>query len=145
MTKEAGRLKVKRGFSQAKDAAQAASEFIEQVEQPDTAVVVFFTSSNFDLKALEKGLKGKFSAPVLGCTTAGEITPVGYCQGTLTGFSIASDELEVFPFLIPSLQTFDGAKTKSKSTPISSYRSTAICSEKSGNTKKQVSTAGNSP
>lgn len=112
MTKEAGRLKVKRGFSQAKDAAQAASEFIEQVEQPDTAVVVFFTSSNFDLKALEKGLKGKFSAPVLGCTTAGEITPVGYCQGSLTGFSLASDELEVFPFLIPSLQTFDGARTE---------------------------------
>ncbi len=112
MTKETGRLEVKQGFSQAKNTVQAAREFIEQVEQPDAAVVVFFTSSNLDLKALEKELKDKFSAPVIGCTTAGEITPVGYCQGTLTGFSIASDELEVFPFLIPSLQTFDRAKTE---------------------------------
>jgi len=112
MTKKAGRLEVKQGFSQAEDTAQAASEFIAQVDQPEAAVVVFFASSNFDLKVLEKELRGKFSAPVIGCTTAGEITPVGYCQGTLTGFSIASDELEVFPFLIPSLQTFDGAKTE---------------------------------
>ncbi len=112
MTKESERLIVKQGFSQAKDTAQAAREFIKQVEQPDAAVVVFFASSNFDLTVLEKELKGKFSAPVIGCTTSGEITPEGYCQGTLTGFSIASDELEVFPYLIPSLQTFDGAKTE---------------------------------
>lgn len=112
MTKEAERLIVKQGFSQAKDTAQAAQEFIGQVEQPEAAVVVFFASSNFDLTVLEKELKGKFSAPVIGCTTSGEITPEGYCQGTLTGFSIASDELEVFPYLIPSLQTFDGTKTE---------------------------------
>ncbi len=112
MTKETGRLEVKQGFSPSKNTAQAAREFIKQVDQPEASVVVFFASSNFDLKVLEKEFKGKFSAPVLGCTTAGEITPEGYCQGTLTGFSIASEELEVFPFLIPSLQTFDRAKTE---------------------------------
>ncbi len=51
MTKETGRLEVKQGFSQAKNTAQAAREFIEQVDQPEAAVVVFFASSNFDLKS----------------------------------------------------------------------------------------------
>ena len=112
MTKGAEKLVVKQGYSRARDEAEAVAEFVGMVDQPDAVIVVFFASSDYDLMRLENELKGRFKSPVIGCTTAGEITPMGYSQGTITGFSLASDELDVFPFLIPSLQTFDGTKTE---------------------------------
>jgi len=107
------KLYVKQAFSRAVNETEAAAEFIEKVSQPNASLVVFFVSSVFDLNKLEIELKGCFTAPVIGCTTAGEITPEGYSQKTITGFSLASDELKVFPFLIPDLQNFDGEKTGS--------------------------------
>ena len=112
MVKSIEKLGVKRGYSQAKDEAEAIDEFAGMVDQPGTVVVVFFASSEYDLTKMEQALKGRFKSLVIGCTTAGEITPVGYAQGGITGFSLASEELDVFPFLIPSLHSFDGAKTE---------------------------------
>lgn len=112
MVKEVEKLHVKRGYSNAKDEAEVVAEFVGMVDQPDATIVVFFASSGYDLKKLENELQGRFRSSVIGCTTAGEITPMGYSQGSITGFSLASDELDVFPFLIPSLQTFDGTKTE---------------------------------
>ena len=112
MTKETEKLHVKIGYSHAKDEAEAIAEFVGMVDQPGTNIIVFFVSSDYDLMRLEKELKGRFKSPVIGCTTAGEISPMGYSQGGITGFSLASEELEVFSVMIPSLQTFDGKKTK---------------------------------
>ena len=46
---------------------------------------------------------------LIGCTTAGEITPIGYLDGTLTGVSIASPDMDVCTKLI-DLQPFEIAK-----------------------------------
>jgi hypothetical protein len=59
------------------------------IAQPDTALVVFFCSSAYNLDALAVELRGRFDGVTLiGCTTAGEITPLGYQEGSITGFSI---------------------------------------------------------
>lgn len=105
------KLRVKYGYSQAKYEAEAVAEFFRMVDQPDASIIVFFSSTHYHLNRLEKELKSSFKAPVIGCTTAGEITPMGYTQGSITGFSLASEELDVFPYMIPSLHSFDGVKT----------------------------------
>lgn len=106
------RLRVKKGASGTADARQAVSELAEQLRQPDTAVVIFFCSSRYDLDALGTALKEHFDCPLIGCTTAGEITAEsGYLQDGLVGVSLSSGELKVHPRLIYPLDKFglDGA------------------------------------
>jgi hypothetical protein len=89
-------LSVKSGTSQSRDAQTAAAEFHAAVDQAGAKLVVFYCDSTFDLPALGDAIRSRFAdTPVIGCTTAGEITPQGYLNGSLTGFSLASDEMDV--------------------------------------------------
>jgi hypothetical protein len=85
----AGLSHIRRGFSLSTDPATAVRELHAGIAQPDTALVVFFCSSAYNLDALAVELRGRFDGVTLiGCTTAGEITPLGYQEGSITGFSI---------------------------------------------------------
>ena len=106
------RVRVREGYSSSPDEADAVRELAGMIEGPDTSVVVFFASSRYDLERLGAEVRNTFHGPVIGCTTSGEITPVGYTKGALTGFSIASDEFRVHPYLIPSLRELDGERTR---------------------------------
>ena len=101
------RLRVKKGYSTARGEIEAVREFARLIDQPDPSAVVFFASSSYDLDRLGAEIRRTFGAPVIGCTTSGEITPAGYAQGTLSGASIACDELQVHPYTIPSLRELD--------------------------------------
>ena len=84
-----GRSHIKRGYSLSTDPATAVRELHEAIAQPDAALAVFFCSSTYDLDALAAELNVRFAGVTLiGCTTAGEITPVGYQDGSITGFTI---------------------------------------------------------
>src|SRR6185369_14129186 len=70
----------RRAHTRAVDTRQAAREFHAGVSQPDMAMVIFFCSSEYDLDVLAEELNRLFGdVPLLGCTTAGEIGPGGYC------------------------------------------------------------------
>ncbi|WP_395666680.1 FIST N-terminal domain-containing protein [Methylocella sp.] len=98
---------IRRGFSTAPDPVAAAREFAAAVAQPDIGLVVFFCSYSFDLAALEPELAALFAGvDVIGCTTAGEISPVGYLDGSITGFSIARSHCCAATALIPNLSRF---------------------------------------
>jgi hypothetical protein len=80
---------IRRGHSLSTDPAVAVWELHDAIAQPDMAVAVFFCSTAYDLEALAAELRTQFQdLPLIGCTTAGEITPVGYQDGSITGFSI---------------------------------------------------------
>jgi hypothetical protein len=80
---------IRRGYSLSTDPAVAVRELHEAIAQPDTAVAVFFCSSAYDLEKLAAELRRRFAGvPLIGCTTAGEITPMGFQEGSITGFSI---------------------------------------------------------
>lgn len=90
------------------DARQAAREFHAGVKQPDMAMVVFFCSSKYDLDALADELNQLFgSVPVIGCTTAGEIGPAGYCGQSLSGVSFSSCAGAVVAGCLPNLRDFE--------------------------------------
>jgi len=72
----------------APQARQAVQEFHAAVSQPNMELVVFFCSSEYDLDELAAEMRSLFAGiQVVGCTTAGEIGPAGYCSHSVTGVS----------------------------------------------------------
>jgi hypothetical protein len=93
--------------SRAADPRQAAQEFHASVTQPDTALVVFFCSSEYDLDALAREMDRLFAGvQVVGCTTAGEIGPVGYCQHSISGASFPAGSCTAVTGHLDRLQQF---------------------------------------
>jgi len=99
---------IRRGYSLARHPVLAAEEFHGLVAQPDGAgLVVFFCSASYELDALARELGRLFEgAHVIGCTTAGEIGPTGYLDGSITGFSIPARDCCAVSELIPALSAF---------------------------------------
>lgn len=97
--------------SSATDARQAAQEFHAGVQQPDMALVVFFCSSQYDLDALAGEMNRLFpGVEIVGCTTAGEIGPTGYCDFSLSGASFPAGSFTAVAGLFDHLQQFDIAR-----------------------------------
>jgi len=96
------------GQSTATDACRAAQELYAAVQQPEMALVIFFCSSRYDLEALASELNRLFDGvKVIGCTTAGEIGPCGYCDYSLSGASFPADSFIMVAGLFDRLQQFD--------------------------------------
>ena len=75
----------------AKDPREAVEELYAGVAQPDATLVLFFCSSEFDRDALTAELARRFvGVPVVGCTTAGEIGPLGCRDHSIAGVSFAT-------------------------------------------------------
>lgn len=101
------RASIKSAVSESPDAVTAARELHAGLAGPDIACVVFFSCTQYDLSTLAKELSELFkNVCVVGCTTAGEITPKGYQAGTITGFSLPGDQFVVDTCLIENLASF---------------------------------------
>ena len=82
------------GVSQKTDPAAAADEFYRDVWRPGIDTALFFCSPQYDLPALERALDERFrGVRLVGCTTAGEITPRGYLQGAISGIGFVRRRL----------------------------------------------------
>ena len=102
---------VRTAQSNASDAREALQAFHAGVQQPDMALVVFFCSSHYDLDALADEVRRLFTdVMVVGCTTAGEIGPGGYCDFSLSGASFPAASFTAVSGLFEDLQQFDIAK-----------------------------------
>jgi len=78
------------------DPVTAAKELYDSLAQPDAQLVLFYCAPEYDLDALGAELKKHFGeTQMVGCTTAGEITPNGYMRGALTGLSIGGPGFQV--------------------------------------------------
>jgi hypothetical protein len=104
-------LSIRKGTSQSRDPVQAARELYAALKQPGIKFAVFYCPGDIDLPALAAELHRQFNGiNLIGCTTAGEITPLGYLEGVLTGVSIASSTMDVATQLI-ELEGFDSNAT----------------------------------
>jgi len=104
------RLEIRRGVTTARDARLAARELFSALDQPGIALAVFYCSPDYDLAALGDELARLFRGiNLIGCTTAGEITPSGYLSGALTGVSIAGDDFIAQTTMI-ALDPFETAR-----------------------------------
>ncbi len=72
------------------------------------ACIFLFISPEADLAALAQSLPAAFgSVPVIGCTTAGEITEAGYCDGEIVAVGLPARLFAATPILIPDLGQID--------------------------------------
>lgn len=83
-------IQTRRAASISSDPRTAARELFDALALPDLALAIFYCAPSYDLQALGPALAELFGpdAPLIGCTTAGEITPVGYLAGSITGVSL---------------------------------------------------------
>lgn len=99
---------IRRAASFATDPAVIAEELHRALFQPDLRLVVVFISADHDISALAAALDDAFApVPVVGCTTAGEIAPDGYREGSVSGLSLAAPDFSVATVLVRDLQNFN--------------------------------------
>lgn len=102
------RLAVRRGASFNLDAEAAVDELFEQLDQPDIALALFYCSPKYDLGALGVALARRFGdVQLIGSTSAGEITPAGYRDGSLTGVSIGAADFTAVAARLDDLTNFE--------------------------------------
>lgn len=95
---------IRRAYSIAGDARAAVRELATGLRQPRTSLVGFFCSPSYELDRLAAEVAERFrGADVIGCTTAGEITPVGYMDGSIGGFSLSTECCCAVTELIPNI------------------------------------------
>lgn len=89
-------------------AADAAATLARGLGPGPFACVFLFISPEADLAALAQNLPAAFgTTPVIGCTTAGEITGAGYVEGEIVAVALPSRLFAVAPILIPDLGQID--------------------------------------
>lgn len=94
--------------SGARDPRQAVAELHAGIAQDDMAVVAFFCSSHYDRAVLAEEINRQFpGVPVVGCTTAGEIGPLGYRDDGLVGVSFPATTCAVVSGHLDHLQQFE--------------------------------------
>ena len=98
---------IHRGHSEARDPAEAVLQLHEQLRGPDMELVVFFCSSSYDLNALACQIGRTFhGVQVVGCTTAGEIGPLGYLDGGLAGIAFPTESFTAVSGRVDGLHDF---------------------------------------
>lgn len=101
-------LTIRKGVSHSPDPRTAVRELHEAIGATDAALVVFYCAPTYDLELLGRELAACFGdTPLMGCTTAGEITPAGYLDGSLTGVSIASPDFRVVTGRLDRVSEFE--------------------------------------
>ena len=119
--------RLRRGMSHALDPRQAARDLYDAIAQPDMAFVLVFCSPQYDLEALGPVLAGLFGDTlVIGCTTAGEITPVGYMTGSITGVSFPRSDFSAVAERIDDLEGFEIAQAHALVRSLSARRDAAL-------------------
>lgn len=97
---------IKKAVSLSKNEKQAVDELFHKLCHKDVhpELCLFFCSPNYDLDLLEKALKQKFGdIPLVGCTTAGEITPLGYQENSITGIAFPKTHFKAIIQCIPNI------------------------------------------
>ncbi|MFV0279090.1 MAG: FIST signal transduction protein, partial [Parahaliea sp.] len=97
--------------SELAEARAAALDIWRQLSPEHAACVVFFSSSDYDLGELADALGEFFGAvPVVGCTTAGEISDRGFTRNSIAAFALPASHFAVEALLLNNLAAFSAAQ-----------------------------------
>lgn len=100
-------LPVVTAYSTLREPGEAARELARQLRHAELGFVLFFCSAEYKLEALGAAMNAAFEGtPISGCTTAGEITPAGYCRGCIVAIGFDRRSFAVAHTLIDDLEGF---------------------------------------
>ena len=89
------------------DALQASKEIQQQLNHPDINFVLFYCSAAYQLDDLTIALTQNLAnIDIVGCTTAGEITPEGYKQQSIVAIGFSSKYFSISAKVIESMDKF---------------------------------------
>jgi hypothetical protein len=92
------------GASSIPDPMRAIEEIQNLIWQPDIAFVIFYTSPEYDQTKLAQAFSCAFpDTAIVGCTTAGELTPSGYAEGSITAVSFSAKHFRMQSRLIANV------------------------------------------
>lgn len=98
---------VMRAGSENPNEALAVREIYEGLGQGNPACIFFYCSADYCLDLLSREMKTLFGETrVIGCTSAGEITPLGCKQNSIAAFSLPTEQFAVETVLIRDLASF---------------------------------------
>ncbi|AEE22805.1 nitric oxide-sensing protein NosP [Paraglaciecola chathamensis] len=113
-------IKTITAITRATDPAIASLELRQQLSDPDIAFVLFYCSSVYSLDNLAKHMTSTFTGiELVGCTTAGEITPNGYEQHSIIAIGFSAFHFAVSAQIVESMENFsliDAQETVNKLT-----------------------------
>lgn len=93
--------------SSERDPDRAARALFQGLAGQPLALVLFFCSTDYDLDRLSGALGEQFGEiPLVGCTTAGEITPRGYGSGCITAIGFGERHFSIQAALFKNLADF---------------------------------------
>jgi hypothetical protein len=99
---------IRQGVSTATNPVQAARELHAQLAQDGTSLVLFFCAPEYETTGFARAMSELFGdALVVGCTSAGEITPEGYLDNAVTGISFARPTFEAAAVRLGPLRDFE--------------------------------------
>ena len=91
----------------AQGADDVAQDLARQLISPYLGFVVFFCSAEYDLPALSYALEQSFGGvPLVGCTTAGEISEDGYGRGCISAIGFDHRHFSVASVLVDKMERF---------------------------------------
>ena len=100
--------RVRRCHVYSADPEQAAAELYQQLWQPDCTLVLLFVAPDYALDNLATALRHHFGdITIVGCTTAGEISPDGYRYHSIAGISLAAPDFYTEIKHLAALSDFD--------------------------------------
>lgn len=103
--------KVRRAVTLADDDVQAAEDLATGLMQDDLSLVVLFSSPSRATNEMAGQIAARFpGTPVIGCTTAGEITPAGHRHDSITGLSLAAPDFHAAVQTIADVRRFSVAE-----------------------------------
>ncbi|NML76453.1 FIST domain containing protein [Rhizobium sp. S-51] len=95
----------------APDPVEAVAQLRKALLREDTGLVLLFCAPTYDLKSLESEIVSAFGqVPVAGCTTSGELGPLGYRSEGVAGISFSSRHFDIAAGCLDDLATFDIAR-----------------------------------
>ncbi|NOZ42575.1 MAG: FIST domain containing protein [Alphaproteobacteria bacterium] len=100
---------IKRAVSISPDEQQAVRELYRGLCSSDKspALCLFFCSPNYNLPRLERELRRQFGPiPLIGCTTVGEITPLGYREDSITAVALPKAHFSIITRTISTISRF---------------------------------------
>jgi hypothetical protein len=85
---------VRSAYSASPETALATREVCEQLSGSDPAVIVFFHATSHDGRAVASALSASFpTARVLGCSSCGEFSNLGYGNGGVSAVALGSGKI----------------------------------------------------
>jgi hypothetical protein len=100
-------MPVKRGSSSLADPSAAVAELRRLIMSDNVEAVLLFISPVYDRPTLREAVNREFAGiKVIGCTTAGEITPEGYGEGTITGAAFDAGQFKINSVLMSDIGAF---------------------------------------